>query len=685
MKKITILLFTFIITLQLYGQQKPASVFISAGQSNADGRAYIGEGLPDYMKGGYNFLHFANVTSTEHTDFYPRVFNSASEGGRFAFSDVANYWIEQALKADFYSVKCAYGGTAIALGQTVEKLPFWNAGTAYIDTARAYRGTVGNGTSLAKSLTEGFRVLADSVLSRLAQGYDVKAIMWHQGESDRKAGSAYYGNLKDLINYLRQEIYKVTGDDADLALPFIMGTVSHGSTQFNSTVESAQYQLAKDMENVYVIDLSDAGLRSDKLHFDAEWTEYFGKRVYNQLVEIGAVDGQKIEIVKPDGDVVTEKVDLKPVNHWNFASSNWSEASVTAMQSYTTLNSGYGYRNKTAMTNAGLAFGDYVFPETQGLLFTVTRDSRLGLYPAKNAICFVSSEARVIVPGVKPGQFIYVKASTAKAGTQRGIVVTGSAKANLDVIAGDTTSTSTVESVYWVQDSYTTPVDAEFTASGGVCYLYEIMVTDTDPRNNIRMLKPLATPATGLTTYCATKDLDFSTAKTDSLEAYKATLSADGTSVVLTRVMQVAKGEAVLLRTLNGEATAAHDSVLVTEGLSCLEDNALVGVLDTKTIQPTMLVDGVEYSHLVLDEAGQFVKLTAETTLQAREAYLSLPTSQLGSITELPLFFSPATTVRAMAQSVDSSDRAFYNIAGQRVTKDYKGLVVVSGQKRIVR
>ena len=681
MKKNFFLLFITLIALSARADGQPASVFITAGQSNADGRAYLSEGLPDYLRGGYKFLRFANVTATQRTDFYSRVFDGTQEGGRFAFSDVTNYWIEQALQTDFYCVKCAYGGTAIALGQTVEKLPFWNAGTAYIDTARAYRGTVGTGTSLAKSLTEGFRGLADNVLSKLAQGYDVKAILWHQGESDRKAGAAYYDNLRDLIGYLRREIYAVTQDEADLTLPFIMGTVPHGSTQYSAEVERAQIRLAQDMANVFVIDLSDAGLRSDKLHFNAEWTEYVGKRMYNRLVAIGAVKGPEIEIVKPDNDFVTETADLRPVKAWSFASANWSEASISAMQAYTTLNTGYGYRNKTAMSQAELSFDGYVFPETRGLLFTVSRDSRLGLYPAKNAICLVSSEARVTVPGVKPGQFIYIRSSTAKAGTSRGVVATGGSKANLDVIAGDTLSTSTVESVYWVQDSYTSPVDAEFTASGGTSYIYEIRVTDQDPRNNTRTLKPLATPATGMKTYCATANLDFGVAKTDSVEAFKASLSADGRAVVLSRMSRVAKGEGVVLRTAGGMAVAARDTVLVTDSAERADDNALVGLSDTKTVGPEAVVDGAAYTHFALNDKGVFVKLEAPTVFQAREAYLRVPSSRVGDITQLPVWISGTMAIGLAKASTDDTAYTYYYIDGRRATRDGRGIIVTNGRK----
>ena len=37
----------------------------------------------------------------------------------------------------------------------------------------------------------------------------------------------------------------------------------------------------------YVIDLSDATIQCDHLHFDAQGVELYGKRVYDKLMEIG--------------------------------------------------------------------------------------------------------------------------------------------------------------------------------------------------------------------------------------------------------------------------------------------------------------------------------------------------------------------------------------------------------------
>ena len=278
--------------------RKPADVFIYAGQSNADGRAFVSS-LPDYLKGGrpYRFLNFANVTTSSDGKFGKREFTNPK--GRFAFCDVTNYWIEKALTRDFYAVKCAYGGTAIDTLATLPKRPVWCADSIWIARNNAHRGNIATGKSLTKSLAEGFADCVDVTLGRIEEGYDVKAIMWHQGESDRKKSGHYYKNFKDMILYMRNAIYAVTGDEADKTLPFIFGTVSHRSKQYSREVEEAQKRVASELPNVYCIDLSYAGLLDDQLHFDGQWTDYVGKLMYNKLVELKLVKGKALKVKRP--------------------------------------------------------------------------------------------------------------------------------------------------------------------------------------------------------------------------------------------------------------------------------------------------------------------------------------------------------------------------------------------------
>lgn len=277
--------------------QKPVSVFITAGQSNADGRVYNDE-LPDYLKGGYRYLHFANVTREGGGVFDERTFCNVKD--RWAFCDVTNYYIEQALQTDFYAIKATYGGTAIDTAATHAHQPVWCADEGWIAKNKAYRGDGTVGKSLTKSLTEGFVDCVDSTLSHIGSGYDVKAIMWHQGESDRKQAAHYYKNFKDMIIYMRNAIYRKTGKEKDKNVPFIFGTVSHRSKQYSREVEQAQRRVAAELPNVYIVDMSMAGLRSDNLHFDAAWTEYLGRMMYNKLVEVGVLEGRMIEVPMPE-------------------------------------------------------------------------------------------------------------------------------------------------------------------------------------------------------------------------------------------------------------------------------------------------------------------------------------------------------------------------------------------------
>lgn len=273
----------------------PASVFITAGQSNAEGRASASD-CPEYLKSDscYRHLRYAFVR-TEQTG----KFEDFRFGNTFAFCDVTNYLIDKVATGDFYSIKCTYGGTAITPGATEPGKPIWYADSSWLKENDAHSSR-GKGLSLTLALTEGFAKCADSTLSRLPEGYDVKAIMWHQGESDRSKAEDYYKNFKQMILFMRQQIYSVTGKRKDRKLPFIFGTVPHASRQYNPVVETAQLRVAKELPNVYVVDLSDAGLLADQLHLNAAWTEYAGILMFNKLIDLKLVNAQKTIAIKPE-------------------------------------------------------------------------------------------------------------------------------------------------------------------------------------------------------------------------------------------------------------------------------------------------------------------------------------------------------------------------------------------------
>lgn len=138
------------------------------------------------------------------------------------------------------------------------------------------------GKSLLLSLIANIDASIDQTLSKLKQGYQIDAFVWHQGESDYEHGKEYYQNLKGVVSYVRNHLTEKTGKDYS-ELPFIFGTVSRKNKRYNSDVEEGMRRYAKEDKNAYLIDMSEAELMGDKLHFNQVSAEYMGKQVYEQI------------------------------------------------------------------------------------------------------------------------------------------------------------------------------------------------------------------------------------------------------------------------------------------------------------------------------------------------------------------------------------------------------------------
>lgn len=265
-------------------------VFIVAGQSNSDGRIpnidfpyYADFSYCRYSYGdGQTFRDGAFETYTPYT-------HVAGDSQRFGYDAFVYHYIGAATQQPFYVVKETLGGTAIDPScSNSNNGHFWCCDPDWLaGQSAASQG----GHSLMKSFERSFKACVDNTLSKIEEGYDVKAILWHQGESDRQAqGPAnYYRNLSTLIAHMRSFIAETTGNDAYLQLPFILGTVPHRSAQYVAEVEEAQRRIADEDPNVYLIDMADQPLQKDNLHFDATTGEYMATQVVRQLVDLDIV------------------------------------------------------------------------------------------------------------------------------------------------------------------------------------------------------------------------------------------------------------------------------------------------------------------------------------------------------------------------------------------------------------
>ena len=609
--------------------QEKVPVFIYAGQSNADGREYT-TNLPDYMldngslpSSPYTHLKWASICGNpSKSTFDTRTFQG-TKGERYAFCDVTNYWIDQAISSDFYAIKCAYGGTAIAPGVTVDKLPIWYADAEWMATHNAYKGEditqteYANNNSLTKNLTEGVASLIDGTLAAINDGYDVKAIMWHQGESDRNASSSYYTNFKTMIEYMRQAIYAKTGDEADLSLPFIFGTVCRRSSQYSAGVEQAQMQVAEEDANVYLIDMKNATLLSDNLHFDKQATEYLGKKMYNKLVELGLVPGgTSVDVEEfPVKTSVMDNVEVPTPDNRSWDFSAISQTTLDALAADVALesgslwnyNSGWGYRRGNSIEEEQLhTASGYVIPETDGLYFTSSVYNRVSI--TGSSLGFVSSDAHLLIPKLTAGQLITFTVRANK----------GTINVNPDLdtqslveLVSDTKEVGTnyTTVTYRVRHNVTLPTHMGFTM--GNAFLQKIQITTPETVN-------ILIGADGIETFACDKPLDFSPF-VDLFKAYVVTGYNDATGVIdCEQVLQVPAYTGVLLI---GEESTVDASVISGDAPAAPATNLLTAVVGNGTAPS---------GSFVLTTSGgvtQFTKTTADANLN-NQAYLA----SLGSL-----------------------------------------------------
>lgn len=284
-------LFAFMFTV-LGMKAQPVPVFITAGQSNADGRVPVEE-LPDYIKqNGYTHCQWSygsgdfQLATGQFALFRPTVARK-DLGDRWGFDAIVYHELEQSLQRPFWIIKETMGGTAIDTACTQSTHgKYWSADPSFLQgTEAAGRG----GRSLLKSLTEHIDLCIDSVLSLQPEGYDIRCLLWHQGESDKPQAERYEENLRMVVTYIRQHLVEKTGCQRYATLPVICGNFAKNSRQGSAEVAAAMQRLSESDKHFYVVDAADLTLQRDQIHFDAQGAEQLGKRYFEQMKTLGLV------------------------------------------------------------------------------------------------------------------------------------------------------------------------------------------------------------------------------------------------------------------------------------------------------------------------------------------------------------------------------------------------------------
>lgn len=165
-------------------------------------------------------------------------------------------------------------------------------------------------------------------------------------------------------------------------------------------------------------------------------------------------------------------------------------------------------------------------------------------------------------------------------------------------------------------------------------------------------------------------------------------------SIHIQRVFYIKNGAGVLIHRADdtsyyAELKRVSDGSITSAEETLYGNNMLKGVVVPTTIGATE--EEGKYTNMVLYN-GSFIR-TSGGTLGANRAYLRMPTKNLTGVAANAKFSlsyddDEATEISSIENSelrIENSDAPMYNLAGQKVSKNYKGIVIQNGKKYVVR
>lgn len=225
--------------------------------------------------------------------------------------------------------------------------------------------------------------------------------------------------------------------------------------------------------------------------------------------------------------------------------------------------------------------------------------------------------------------------------------------------AGDKTVTGTENSSI----SLTTTSDIPFTIKTGS--QYAVVTTIRVVANSAPKTETLTTSAGGYATYSADYAVNYSEL---GLTAY--TLTVDETNKTVTAKAftgVVPAGGAVLVK---GTASTTYTlTPATTEG-----DATFATALQTGATK----ADGTQYGFTSKSGTPAFAQVQSGQDIPAKKGYIVLKGA---SAAKYSICFDDEATGIQTIEAASAANATMYNLAGQRVDKAYKGIVIVNGKK----
>ena len=185
----------------------------------------------------------------------------------------------------------------------------------------------------------------------------------------------------------------------------------------------------------------------------------------------------------------------------------------------------------------------------------------------------------------------------------------------------------------------------------------------------------LTIPSSSFATYAAYYPVNYGSL---GLEAYAVKLNAATKTITLDKIDGVVSAGVPVL--LKGDANAvkaldkADGGSLVSTDLKVSDGTS--ASTDAATLYALSTVNGVT----------AFYPVKKGSAIPAKRCYLEVNgTSQKAAFYSLGTNFGETTGISSVENKVEKADAPVYNLAGQLVGKDYKGLVIKNGKKFVIK
>jgi hypothetical protein len=193
---------------------------------------------------------------------------------------------------------------------------------------------------------------------------------------------------------------------------------------------------------------------------------------------------------------------------------------------------------------------------------------------------------------------------------------------------------------------------------------------------------PVIITSAGAASFSSKYSLDFS--KVSELTAYKATSKSDS-YVHLDEVEQVPAGAGVIVKGAEG----LYFVPVVTGDVAALDGNLLVGTAEAEYTVGGDYGKVFKYVKRTSDGVVGFQKAKADWTCQVGHAYLMFSKVQarefIGIFDDDVVTGISGVSLNDNGQMINDNDAPAYNLAGQKVGKGYKGIVIKNGKKVVIK